>query len=625
LALTLLYLPLLSPSSISTDATWFHLSAAEEYAREGSLVPFYGDWAKCIPQLTTLLHMHAFLVPGLQEPLRWVLALHTEFVLFLFTLHGVGVLTRYLMRGQPAHLAWVVFFLFPAIYIYDSNLGGTADHVSAFFCVPHVLYAFKFLEKPRRKLALLAGVFAGGALFTKLQAAYLIVPLLLTHGVSWLIVSARKRRIDWQRCLNVALYLAGCGAIFLPHLLKNWVYYKNPMYPFFMDYFASYPEVVDAPQLFREHYPPFDHGPLWPHFLASLKLTARHHLDLLDTFHTHKPFIGALFTLTTPILLVWRNRRIWIASGVAWSAMFLFVFAFPSPRNMQSFLPLMVAVTAACLARAWSSGIFGRLATCVLVTGQIVSGADLIATAERRFWDDVQRLVQTGTVAAKNARYESYRRPFRDVRNYVPEDGVVLLHTAYSQLGIQRKTLLDWPGFQGLIDYRPARTPRDLYEILAGHGITHLVVEPRWSAHARQEQILFDALLKRHSRRLGVSGVLHIYKMPEQAPPSEPSYQAFLWGAPRQSDGLYRIELLDQLDDGPVLERVPERPLNAENAQELVLQADGLIIGAHIQLPPEVLKTIQETFERTSSFSHSATYLRKKPRLSSKGKPGSAR
>ena len=39
--------------------------------------------------------------------------------------------------GKPP-AAWTPFFLFPAIFVYSSNLGGAADHVLAFF-VPLIL------------------------------------------------------------------------------------------------------------------------------------------------------------------------------------------------------------------------------------------------------------------------------------------------------------------------------------------------------------------------------------------------------------------------------------------------------------------------------------------------------
>ncbi len=208
LAAALLYLPLLSPASVSTDAAWFHLSTAEEYARQGRMVPFYGDWAKSIPQLTSLLQVYAFLVPGLEEPQRWVLALHTEFVLVLFTLQGITVFSRYLAQGLPSRFAWVVFCLFPSVYIYDSNLGGAADHAAAFFAIPHALYVLRFVKSPNRRDAALAGVFAGASFLTKLQASYLFSPLVLVQVAALLWASLRKRQIDWNRSLDSGLYFA---------------------------------------------------------------------------------------------------------------------------------------------------------------------------------------------------------------------------------------------------------------------------------------------------------------------------------------------------------------------------------------------------------------------------------
>ena len=38
-----------------------------------------------------------------------------------------------------ARLTWIAMFLFPGIFLYDSNLHAGADHIAALFCIPLVL------------------------------------------------------------------------------------------------------------------------------------------------------------------------------------------------------------------------------------------------------------------------------------------------------------------------------------------------------------------------------------------------------------------------------------------------------------------------------------------------------
>ena len=62
LALGLLYLGSFSPDAVGYDAAWYHLVIAQDYAREGRIVSYMGDWAKNLPQLGQL-HQHLEL-PG---------------------------------------------------------------------------------------------------------------------------------------------------------------------------------------------------------------------------------------------------------------------------------------------------------------------------------------------------------------------------------------------------------------------------------------------------------------------------------------------------------------------------------------------------------------------------------
>lgn len=607
--IAMVYLPLLSANSVSTDAAWFHLSSAEDYARAGRLIPLPGDYAKCIPQLSSLLHVFAFVVPGLPESQRWVLSLHTEFVLFLFTLHAVNVSVGYVWR-RPVRWSFVIYLLFPSLYIYDSNLGGGADHIIAFFVAPQLIAALRALEERSHRLVFLSGVCGGAALMTKLQAVYVIVPLGLWFLINFVGGSVKRRKITWSPITLGLVYTAAALGTFSPHCLKNWIFYDNPFYPFLMDVIPSNPSFAEASQLFREHYPPYEREMTWETIKTSLELSITHPFTLLSIHGAHRPYVGMWFVLLTPAALFVRSWRNAAFIFCAWGAVFYWAYAFPAVRNMHTFFPLLVTVAAVGALRVWASGAVARLSLLVMCFVQFSTSFDHIVEVNQGKWNDVFRLITFKERSSKVARFDGYRRDYRELRKIVPEDGKVLLHTFYSQLGIMREVVLDWPGFQGYIDYRPAQTPKDIYQILHERDITHIVEVPRWPAHSRQEDVLFLAFLHNYAERIQQVGEFVVWKMPEQRPPHEESYQVLIWDIPRFTNGLYSIQQLDQLDDGPPLPRSPHQPFqDGKHAIRLLAEASAAVISNSVKLSTQEQHALQH-LRKVRSYAGYQVYVR---------------
>jgi hypothetical protein len=86
IGLFLVVLQSATPHSIHHDAAWSHLTIAEDYAREGRLVPFFGFTPKNLPHLSSILYTWAFLVPGLPHPaLHWICAQWIELQLLVWS------------------------------------------------------------------------------------------------------------------------------------------------------------------------------------------------------------------------------------------------------------------------------------------------------------------------------------------------------------------------------------------------------------------------------------------------------------------------------------------------------------------------------------------------------------
>ena len=61
LGVGLLYLQSLTPDAINYDARWYHLTIAADYAREGRIVPFLADYNKAFPHLASIVHTWGWL------------------------------------------------------------------------------------------------------------------------------------------------------------------------------------------------------------------------------------------------------------------------------------------------------------------------------------------------------------------------------------------------------------------------------------------------------------------------------------------------------------------------------------------------------------------------------------
>jgi len=135
--LALLYLSSFTPNSFNFDAIWYHVPVAQDYARQGGIVPFYGDNHRAYPHLASFFHTWALLVPGFKHlPLRWMLMLQLELGSVIWRLVGACAVARWCLNGRKVPGLWAVFFLFPSIFIYDQNIAGSADHVLGMTAAP---------------------------------------------------------------------------------------------------------------------------------------------------------------------------------------------------------------------------------------------------------------------------------------------------------------------------------------------------------------------------------------------------------------------------------------------------------------------------------------------------------
>jgi hypothetical protein len=375
LGLAILYLGLLSPGAVNYDAAWMHLAIAQDYAREGRIVPFRGDWVKNIPHLASVLYTWGFLVPGFDQPAqRWMMALHTELAALLWTLVGVTAAVRWMVGDGRVRAAWAIVMLFPGLFVYDSNLGGAADHVAALFAIALFLTGVRLEALPRGSRWLLLGLLSGGAILTKFQTFYVLAPLALVLAVALARAAlapganmrSRRSLLVWP-VAGVACALAVVSL----HFGKNWVQSGNPFYPFMQDRLASTPRIADAAVQVSNLL--VDRAWRAPSALGARLVSA---LEVLVTFPffphysfvKDRPVFGPLFSLSLLLLpFVAAGRRLWLGAGLALGMVFMWAATYRVDRNLQVFMPILAAVTGAILWKAWQLGRPARLGLATLL------------------------------------------------------------------------------------------------------------------------------------------------------------------------------------------------------------------------------------------------------------------
>jgi hypothetical protein len=577
------YLQILNPDVAGHDAHWTHLVIAQDIAREGRLVDFPADWAKNFPHLASMVYAWGFIVPGLSFNMHMLMAVHAEFVLFLFTLAGVTAAVRWLVGSRNGHgLAWVGFFLFPNIVVYDSNLCVSADHVAAFFMLPICLAVVRGIERPGRLGAwALGGLLIGAALTTKLQCAYLaMIVCMLAVGFVGVRAALGLIRGAGASVLRTHLLgpavLAACTFVGAsPHLIERAVFYYNPVYPLQQDVFRhSKPTIPDAAELVKhatigvnQHVP--TGNTRWARIKEGLRLAFTFAFEPHYSFRGDRPSFGFLFTLLAPLVLVLPNaRRLRLGALVSIASVFAWAMTRQIDRNLQVVLPALVAVTIGTMVRVWSLGWVPRLALCLPVLLQVAWNAECLYEPIQPLLEQA-RLGALGSVSARDVRAR------QNMTEHLPKEAIVLMHYQHVSLGLDRKVLHDTGGFQGLIDQRPLHTPRALYDRYRELGITHVVWN--WQEHSAspQEQIAFAVFVSLDALRMGTFGSDELAAMLPTAPPVEGPYRTLVLGIPPYEDGVYSLDQLNMFDNMR-LPRAPTPVISRSKVPDLGELASGL-------------------------------------------------
>ncbi len=532
----LLYLQILTPANVAWDARWYHLGVAEQYLAEGRIAPFPEGWFQgTLPQLATWLYTWALLVPAGSHFFEIELAAHLEFTLFIATLAGIPVLVRWLTRRRGHRGSWAAVFLFPGIFLYDSNLNLGADHVLAFWAVPIALAVPRLGHGNGVKGGVLLGVMLAGAVLTKYQAIYFLV------GVGWLVAFGLRpwlrrpgqaapellRATLRQRLFTLAVVTLVALALTSPTWLKNWIWYQNPLYPFMHETFGGEPWAEGVQVGLHD-------SRWWPSGRMPQKLAET--FGALFTFsfvphdwpkfHGAVPVFGSLFTLMLlPLMWLRRTGRIWGLAVAVLAGVFVWYWTNHQDRYLQALLPQMAAVTAATIILLWRTRLATvRLATGLLIALQVVWGGDVPFFPTHAMIDGTPygpslEILSTGYRRAGAQRHDTFS-PLPALEASLPAGETFLFHEQRARLGLRRRLVVDGWGRQGAIVYKTLEHPRAVHKKLRSLGVTGVV----WTDTPRGYQRLTDDLVfyeyvRRHTDHRTRAGQAHVSSLRAEPPP----------------------------------------------------------------------------------------------------------
>jgi hypothetical protein len=617
LGVGVLYLGVFTPDAINYDARWIHLSIAQDYAREHHLLPFSGDWQRCYPHLASMLHTWDFLVPGLEQPAsQWMMALHTEFALFLWTLVGVKAAVDWLV-ARPLRGAWAGYFLFPGVFVYDNNMGGAADHALAFFVLPLLILSVRLPSRTSNAAFILWGIVAGGAFLVKYQAVYVLFPLTLV--VAWRMFRSERAFASTVRGLLRAASWSAAGfvGVTAPHFVKNVLFHRNPFYPLMQDLISSQPTVRDAALLVRHLLTDWHFkapSQLGPRLKGAVTLLFTFAFTPHYSFTNELPTFGFLFTLTLPLLLfVPRSGRLWIGALTSLAALFCWAFTYLVDRNLQIVLPLFVATTVAILVRAWQLGRLARLGVAGLVLLQLVWGGDIWFGGSDRIASSIN-IIRSTLDGRSAVRFSGMSADYLALDTMLPKKAAILLHHGHPQLGINRNVHLDWAGFQGEIDYRNFKNARELYDRLRALGITHVVYVPGEQAgSSKQEDVVFQSLAISFARQRTRVGMFEVFPLPPDAPPARGPLQVLAIGLGTNQDGLYDVTDLGTCRFLPPEHQQWSQPRlrsDAAGMGPLLDLSDAVLVGDAGRPDAEITTRMAREFQAAAPYPGLSVFIR---------------
>jgi hypothetical protein len=463
-----LFLQTLTPA-VSWDANVYHLTVPQLWIEHGGFraIPYnvYSNW----PLNTELLYGLAM---ALQDH---VLAKLVHFLFGVSLLVAVyGVTARVASRFAGLLAATLVLcnqVVLAEIRVAYVDLAFTLFFFLAFLRLHEALES---RDWDRRDL-LLAGVLAGVA--GGIKPTGWVAPLCL--GLVLFLGSLRRRSGLRQVSRSLLLFLAPAMLLLLPWLVKTWLTTGNPVYPFFYELFGGPEWSEELGRQFVEWQRGIGMGRGWRDYLL---LPLRVILVGGPGYDRFDGQIHPLWLVWIPVA-AWSARRSSLARRGLWVVVIYFVFWALTSQQMRfliAALPLLSVAAALGIKELIQKAQPGRsrgwikaAATLVFVLLIVQSGAAYAVGA----WRMSAEYLRYGPTLHEDVVPPVYRF----INDELPAKARVMMVNTNLGFFCHRDYIADsfFEASQMRHLLQPASSKEQAAAILAGQGITHLLVDGR--------------------------------------------------------------------------------------------------------------------------------------------------
>ena len=285
------------------DSLVYHLSLPNLYLLEHRIVPTPENIYSGIPFLTEMLYGLGMSIAGVEG---------AKLIHYLFGILTLGVFFSFISHGFSRRTTLLASFIFCSVPMIILLFMKTAIELSwTFFTLlvgMHILNLFDSSnQKSTKNTLILSGIFAGFTMSTK-YPAWVILPV--ACGVIFSIGKVKDIPffIIFKRIL---LFSTVAMVILCPWIIKNIVFYRNPVYPFFNDYITNSPG--DEPD-WRNFRSDASYGVSPAAICASFKGLKNYIIrpwNFTMKGDTGDSFVGPFFLLFLPWLFYpkWRSQK----------------------------------------------------------------------------------------------------------------------------------------------------------------------------------------------------------------------------------------------------------------------------------------------------------------------------
>jgi hypothetical protein len=478
----------------AVDDAICHLAVPQAFIKAGGIIPLYDNFPGNMPLLTHMMYV-VFLMAKADIAARLFslgLAVATAFAIYTFCKRFIDQITGIL----------ALFAFFSAGVILEVAISNRIDVTVAGMIFLATYAMINYLETNQSRWLWYSAIFSGFSLSIKYTAAIWIAFI----GVMYAYESLFRKRQKFVLFLKRgAIFTIIMVAIVSPWLIKNYVYYQNPFYPFITGEVADYgtqgiryftaadeqrmdeyfnqskseiPEIVgEIEQLMarraglkKERHP----LRVWEYFTKS---------DLYnmgDAESSHSP--NYLFVLI-PLILFLPKRRWLVWFGIFCIGFFLFVASSSWLGRYQ--VPLypaatvLVAYVLGLLAKPWRwSSIFPKELSGAVVAVSLLLTLDPFV-AQTYKMDAARFLI--GAFSRREFMKPLYYYPAIDYINYnSPSDAKIMLMGVQTGYHLQRNYIADpaWDSVEWQRLLLRHLSLEGIYQDLQQQGVNYIAYNP---------------------------------------------------------------------------------------------------------------------------------------------------